>query len=123
MTIDAFEAVVEEAVRAVPAHLQPYLETVQVVTDSVPNPGQRRRMRLRDSGGLYGLYEGWTVPQRLHPDSSGLGPSVVTIFRIPLRRDFPDEAELIREIRHTVWHELAHHFGISDDALEAWGMY
>jgi len=123
MTIDAFEAVVEEAVRAVPDHLQPYLETVQVVTDAVPNTGQRHRMRLRDSGGLYGLYEGWTVQQRLPPEFSGMGPSVVTIFRIPLRRDFPDHPELIREIRHTVWHELAHHFGISDSELEEWGVY
>jgi predicted Zn-dependent protease with MMP-like domain len=123
MTIDAFEAVVEEAVRAVPDHLQPYLDTVQVVTDAVPNPGQRHRMRLRDSGGLYGLYEGWTVPQRLTPDFSGMGPSVVTVFRIALRRDFPDDFELVREIRHTVWHELAHHFGISDDELESWGVY
>lgn len=123
MTIAEFENVVATAVDAVPAGLQPYLDTVQVVTEAVPTAGQRRRMRLRDAHGLYGLYEGWTVAQRLGGDPTGMGPSVVTIFRVPLRRDFPDQTELEREIRHTVWHELAHHFGISDEELESWGVY
>lgn len=125
MTIREFEDEAAAALEAVPEHLRGYLDTVQIVTAPLPDAGQRRRMRLRHRhrASLYGLYEGWTVPQRLTGDPSGLAPSVITLFRLPLRHDFPDEADLRREIRHTLWHELAHHFGISDRQLREWGVY
>ncbi len=122
-TIAGFDAVVAAAIADVPDHLAPYLATVQITTAPVPDAGQRRRTGLRGTGGLYGLYEGWTVAQRLVGDTTGMAPSVITVFRIPLRRDFPEPAELVRQIRRTVFHELAHHFGIDDDALRAWGAY
>lgn len=125
MTIREFEEEAARAVEAVPAALREYLDSVQIVTAPLPDAGQQRRMRLRPRhrASLYGLYEGWTVPQRLSGNDSGLGPSVITLFRIPLRRDFPREDDLRREIRHTLWHELAHHFGIGDAQLREWGVY
>lgn len=123
MTIAEFEEIVADAVDDVPEDLKPYLASVDVRTAPLPSLGQRRRMRLRSDEALYGLYEGVTVPDRLTHGDSGQTPSVVTVFRVPLRQDFTDEAELKRQIRRTVFHELAHHFGIDDDALEAWGVY
>lgn len=121
MTIAQFDAIVEDAISEVPEPLRQYLDTVLIGT--LPNPTPRQRAWLGPDETVYGLYEGHAIPQRLHVDASLLPPSTITLFRIPLRRDFPGEAELIREIRRTLFHELAHHFGIDDDSLEAWGVY
>ena len=48
-------------------------------------------------------------------------PDKITIFRRPLTEAFPDPAELEREIRITVLHELAHYFGLDEDQLESLG--
>jgi predicted Zn-dependent protease with MMP-like domain len=49
-------------------------------------------------------------------------PDKITIYQEPLERDFPDEAELVEEVRKTVLHEIAHHFGISDEELTEMGL-
>jgi len=46
----------------------------------------------------------------------------ISLFRIPLEEDFPDEDDLADEIRITILHELAHHLGIDDDRLDQLGM-
>ena len=48
-------------------------------------------------------------------------PAKITIYRLPLVESFPDPAELEREIRITVLHELAHYFGIEEDRLDELG--
>ena len=48
---------------------------------------------------------------------AGLLPDVITIYRLPLEESFPDPAELQREIRITVLHELGHYFGLDEDRL------
>ncbi|MEP6463261.1 MAG: metallopeptidase family protein [Frankiaceae bacterium] len=70
--------------------------------------------------GLLGLYEGIPLTER---DSyySGVLPDRITIFRGPLCRYSRDVADLQREVRVTVVHEVAHHFGIDDDRLQALG--
>lgn len=65
---------------------------------------------------LYGLYEGVPLDQR-GPDYSGAMPDKVTIFQDFLEEDFDDKAEMAEEVRLTVMHELAHHFGMDDDEL------
>jgi predicted Zn-dependent protease with MMP-like domain len=49
-------------------------------------------------------------------------PDKITIFQEPLERSFKDERNLVAEVRRTVLHELAHHFGMSDEELERIGM-
>jgi len=48
-------------------------------------------------------------------------PDVISVYRLPLCEMCADEEELVNEITVTVVHEIAHHFGIDDDALHAWG--
>ena len=70
---------------------------------------------------LFGLYEGVPLTER----TSGYGlvlPDKITIFQEPLEQEFYEDAELIAEVRRTVLHELAHHFGIDDDQLERLGL-
>ena len=68
---------------------------------------------------LFGLYEGIPLPDR--GDMAGELPDRITIFRIPLEEEFPDPAELEREIRITVLHEIGHYFGLDEDRLTQLG--
>ena len=67
-----------------------------------------------------GLYEG--IPLTEREDYGGLVmPDVISLYRLPLCEMCVDERELVEEIAVTVVHEVAHHFGIDDDALHDWG--
>ena len=80
-------------------------------------PSQRDRRRLGLGGGvLYGLYEGIALTYR---DSSygNVTPDRITLFWGPLVRDFPDEEALAEQVRKTVYHEIAHYFGLEEDDL------
>ena len=104
-----FEAVAQRAIAELPGHIRQALENVAVtVEDEHP-----------DDPDLYGLYEGVPVTEA-HDWAGGL-PARIRIYRIPLSEDFPDTAELAEEIRITVLHELAHHFGIDEDRLDELG--
>jgi predicted Zn-dependent protease with MMP-like domain len=78
-------------------------------------PRDRRRLDLGNAT-LYGLYEGVPLTQR----GSGYDrvlPDRVTLYWGPLLRDFPDDEDLTREVRNTLYHELAHYFGLDEDDL------
>jgi predicted Zn-dependent protease with MMP-like domain len=80
-------------------------------------PSRRERSRLGLQGGsLYGLYEGTPLTRR---DSSydRVTPDKITLFWGPLVRDFPDEAVLGDQVRRTVYHEIAHYFGLEEGDL------
>lgn len=72
-----------------------------------------------DEPDLYGLYEG--VPLTERGDWAGALPDRIRIFRLPLVESFPDPRELDAEIRITVLHEVAHHFGLDEDRLDELG--
>ena len=95
-----FEEHVRRALDSLPPDLRAGLENVAVVVDEV-DP---------DEPDLFGLWEA-------HPYL----PDKITIFRRPLVEAFPDPAELEREIRITVLHELAHYFGIDEERLRELG--
>jgi predicted Zn-dependent protease with MMP-like domain len=123
--ITQFERFVGESLADIPEEFRPHLESVQVIVLPQPSRVQRRLMGLRPRDALYGLYEGLTVPERtrLFGEMDGVPPSLITLFRRPLAADFPEPDELRAEVRRTVFHELAHHFGISDERLRELGAY
>jgi predicted Zn-dependent protease with MMP-like domain len=106
---------VRRAMRSLPAEYVARLDNVEIVVARRPN--RHQRSRLGPGVELYGLYEGVPLSQR----GSGYGmvvPDKITVFWEPLTRDFPDEATLAQQVARTVYHEIAHHFGISDEELE-----
>jgi predicted Zn-dependent protease with MMP-like domain len=104
-----FEDHVARAIASLPAELRAAIQNVEItVEDEDP-----------DDPDLFGLYEGVPLPER--GDWAGALPDRIRIFRLPLVESFPDLAELEREIRITVLHELAHYFGIDEDRLEDLG--
>ena len=104
---DPFDVAVDEAVNSLPAELLAAMGNVEIVVEDEPPGGQR----------LLGLYQGVPLTQRTSA-YSGVLPDKISIFRGPLTRLFAaDPDRLHREIKHVVLHEIAHHFGISDERL------
>jgi predicted Zn-dependent protease with MMP-like domain len=101
------ERVVEDTIASLPPAYRDRLSNVEFVVEDEP-PGGRP---------LLGLYQGVPLTRRSSGYSGAL-PDKITIFRGPLERLYGhDPVRLQERIRHVVLHELAHHFGISDERL------
>lgn len=111
MTDAEFEELVEQALDTIPARLAAAMDNVVLVVEAEPPAEQP---------GLLGLYEGIPLTRR---DGwyAGVLPDRITIFRGPLVRRALSYADLVEEVRVTVVHEVAHHFGIDDAELDELG--
>ncbi len=118
-TLDFYE-LVERALEGLPPELSALLDNVAIVVDEWPGYSTPLVSDDPDKT-LYGLYEGVPLTRR-GAGYYGTLPDKITIFRGPLERDFPRE-ELEEQIRITVVHEIAHHFGLDDERLQelGWG--
>ena len=96
----SFQEHVRRALDSLPPDIAAKLENVAVVIED-ENP---------DDPDLFGLFQ-----------EEPYLPAKISVYRIPLEESFPDPAELEREIRITVLHELAHYFGIDEDRLDELG--
>jgi predicted Zn-dependent protease with MMP-like domain len=108
---DAFDDLVAAALDGVPAPLAALLDNVVVLVEDEPPPGSEE---------VLGLYVGTPLTER-GSTYTFVAPDQVFVFRGPLLRMCADIAELADEVAITVVHELAHHFGIDDEQLHAWG--
>jgi predicted Zn-dependent protease with MMP-like domain len=111
-TSDPFEDWVIEAIDALPAAFRERLGSVAIVIEEWPTEAQLRSVR---AAGLYGLYQG--VPRSRYGADNAAYPSKITIFRGPLVSRFRTPAAMRAKVIDTVHHEIAHHFGISDERL------
>jgi predicted Zn-dependent protease with MMP-like domain len=105
-----FEALVEQALDEIPDEIAALVHNVVVLVEDEPPP---------DDPDLLGVYDGVSLTER-GADHTGL-PDRITIFRRPLLEMCRDPRELVREVRITVVHEIAHHFGIDEDRLHDLG--
>ncbi|WP_117213961.1 metallopeptidase family protein [Allorhizocola rhizosphaerae] len=110
MTRDRFEELVGEALDEVPPELMKLLSNVVILVEDDPPSGED----------LLGLYEGHALTERGW-DYSGVLPDRITIYRNPTLRICETEEDVVDEVAVTVVHEIAHHFGISDDRLHDLG--
>jgi predicted Zn-dependent protease with MMP-like domain len=108
-----FEALVGQAIDDLPDEFRSRLESVAIVIDEEATPETLRRMNVH---GLFGLYEG--IPRTAWGADYAPVPSKITIFRRPLEAYNPSPQQLAKAVRDTVFHEIAHHFGISDERLD-----
>jgi predicted Zn-dependent protease with MMP-like domain len=101
-----FEEHVRRALDSLPSELREAMSNVEIVVED----------ENRDDPDLYGLYLGIPLPER--HDYAGVLPDKIAIYRLPLEAEFGHDRELLEdEIRVTVLHEIAHHFGIDEDRL------
>lgn len=113
MTEQEFEKLVEERIAAVPEKFLRLLRNVAVVIAEEPTEKQRVAMELEDGETLYGLYEG--IPQTERGGGyAGALPDKITIFRKPILEAARTPEEVREIVRDTVWHEIAHHFGMEE---------
>jgi predicted Zn-dependent protease with MMP-like domain len=102
-----FEQAIEDALDSLPTDLREFMSNVAIVVEEEPPPGRP----------LLGVYEGFLLTRR-GSSYAGVVPDKITIYRRPLQRLWgADPTRLRREIRRVVLHEVAHHFGISDERL------
>jgi predicted Zn-dependent protease with MMP-like domain len=104
---DPFAVSIDDALDSLPAELRAAISNVEIVVEDEPPGGQP----------LLGLYRGVPLPQRTS-NYSGMLPDKISIYAGPITRLAGGDVDrLRREIRHVVLHEIAHHFGISDERL------
>ncbi len=116
-----FIRLVRRALKDVPPPFSQHLREVDIVVKRRPSAEDLRNADLGPRESMYGFYQGVPLTERGASMSMVL-PDIIHIYQEPLEEDFPDDAELIAEIRTTVLHELAHFFGIDDDRLEELGL-
>jgi predicted Zn-dependent protease with MMP-like domain len=114
MESERFDELVAEAVKGLPAWVREALDNVELFVEPEPPVGQQN---------LLGLYTGIPLTKRGNHYTGAL-PDRITLYRSTLERSsFGDPERLRQLVAHTVEHELAHHFGISDDRLREIGKY
>ena len=115
-----FYELVEEALEGLPPELAELLDNVAIVVEDWPDYSTPLAAGQEDDV-LYGLYEGIPLTER-SAGYYGFLPDKITIFQGPLERDFRTD-ELEDQVRVTVVHEIAHHFGFDEERIEelGWG--
>ncbi len=121
MTPAEFEATVREAIAGIPDGLRSRLENVEVVVADWPTEDELENAGVPPGYTLFGLYTGVPLTERTSGYHMVL-PDRITIFQGPLEDACRDPDELREEIRSTVIHEFAHHFGLTDDDLHRLGV-
>ena len=102
-----FEQLVRDALDELPDDIRGLMTNLAITIEDEPPPGRN----------LLGLYEGIPWGKR-GPYYAGVLPDKITIYRLPLERTAGGDLERLRlAVRRTVFHEIAHHFGISDQRL------
>jgi len=108
-----FEELVQKAIDSLPPDLASFMENVAVVVEDEPPPGLP----------LLGLYQGVPLTRRTS-SYAAVPPDKITIYQGPLERQAAGDTDRLRALaRHVVVHEIAHHFGISDERLVELGAY
>jgi len=107
---ERFEELVEEALKTLPHELAVQIENLAIIVDDSAS-----------GGNLFGLYEGIPLTKRGPISYSGVMPDRITLYQTTICDHCRNEDEVKAQIRKTVIHEVAHHFGISDPRLEELG--
>lgn len=110
---EKFEKIVSEGIKAIPEKFLQKLDNVAIVVEPEPTPAQMRKLKIRRGWTLFGLYEG--VPQAARgANYSAVLPDKITIFQKPIEEAANSEKEIKEIVKNTVWHEIAHHFGMDE---------
>ena len=125
MSLRRFGQIVAQVMETLPEVFHPYLENVVVDVEEEPDEQTLRRagfteQEIAEGDTLFGLFDPLQLPTPFSGDAVDVGDMLhrLVIFKRPLEEEFPNRRQLLVEIRKTVIHELAHHFGWTDRDLE-----
>jgi len=111
-----FSALMAECLDELPQEYVEGLDNVLITYEDLPTDEQRNKQQLHPNQTLLGLYEGIPLTKR------GAGyqfvlPDKITLFKLPLFHQSSDVKELKMNIKHTLWHEIAHYYGLDHDRI------
>jgi len=114
--LDTFESLVTKSVENLPEIYRQKIDNIAFIVEEVPSAEQRVKLELANNQTLFGLYEGVPLPQR--QGSLKVIPDKITIFQIPIQSSVNNLAELYDAVARTVWHEVAHYFGLDHQMID-----
>lgn len=114
---EQFDRLISRAMDELPQKYIRGLQNVAIIYADAPSPEQARKMKLDDQHLLLGLYEGVPLTRR-----GGYGfvlPDKITLFKNSILAVSSTEADLFEHIKRTLWHEIAHYYGLDHQRIEA----
>jgi predicted Zn-dependent protease with MMP-like domain len=113
---EQFSSLIARAMDEMPEQYMKHLDNVVITYADEPNMHQARTLHMRGDQLLLGLYEGIPLTKR------GAGynlvlPDKITLFKFPLLAVTHDEDSFYKQIKHTLWHEIAHFYGLDHDKI------
>ncbi len=114
-SIEEFAAVVQEVLLSLPGEFSPWLENLVVDVEERPSRQLLKELGAESPDELMGLFVGHAITRQEYGEHL---PNRIVLFRQSLQRAARTREELAYEVRRTVLHELAHHFGYEEDDLD-----
>ena len=114
-----FEELVRRALQQLPEEVRRHMENVDLVVEDNPTSEQLASSMMEDGEYLLGLYEGLPLTER--EDYGMVLPDKISIFQDSIEAVCGNKDEIVQEVRDTVIHEIAHHFGLDDAILDEMG--
>jgi predicted Zn-dependent protease with MMP-like domain len=112
---EQFQDLINQALESLNNDHANNIKNVAILYEQIPTPEQRQKLFLRNDQTLLGLYEGVPLTQRQGHASSM--PDKITLFKGPLQMITNSVDQLEEQIRHTLWHEIAHYYGLNHDQI------
>lgn len=116
LTDEEFDALITKAMDELPQEYIEGLNNVAIVMADEPTEEQKVKMKLRENSVLLGLYEGIPLTQRGNGYTFVL-PDKITLFKHSILRVVRNDDELFEQIKRTLWHEIAHYYGLSHEHM------
>lgn len=114
---EAFDQLVTKAMNELPQEYIKGLENVAIVYADWPNEHQAVKGKLQHDSLLLGLYEGIPLTQRGSGYTFVL-PDVITLFKVPIQMVSHNNEELFEQVKRTLWHEIAHYYGLNHNRID-----
>lgn len=119
-----FDQIISEAMDELPERYIVNLKNVAITYEDEPSDEQRTKLKLRCDQTLFGLFEGIGTKGRATMDSAVAAqptylPDKITIFKLPILNASRNLDEFKKQVKHTLWHEIAHYYGLDHDRIHA----
>jgi predicted Zn-dependent protease with MMP-like domain len=120
VSLDQFEELVNRALEEIPEEFLEKIEDVDIFVEEVPSPEQLKELGLTGRDLLFGLYQGIPISGKSFFQGQAL-PDRITLFRLPILSSCRTELEILKQIKKTLIHEIAHHFGLTEARIRHLG--
>jgi len=112
------DVLLAEAMDELPTEHMNKIKNLAIVWADEPTEAERQQMQLLPYQTLLGLYQGVPLPQR-QGRLNDYPPGKITLYRVPILRSVNSIPELKAQLKHTLWHEIAHYFGLDHGQIRS----